>query len=695
MWLPVMIRKLSKMSVHEIHHRISERVQQGRERLAWRLSRKPAQQPCGDEKALLRQASSLVAGTRVGELDRLRRCRPEMGDAILAQAASRCCKIRSGCWTMLGHDFDLTGDIDWHGDPRTGHQFPRVFYADVSLHQNVGGPVDVKYVWELGRQQYVAELARGWLLTGDDVNAGLARGLILGWIKHNPLYEGVHWTSGLEAAMRAVSWIWALAALAEWPGWSNGDMSRLAGSLAEHAEYLSRHLSYYSSPYNHLIGEATGLYLISQVLKEHPATARWRDKARQVLLEHGPRQFYSDGFCVEQAMGYHFFTLGFVMLAVVAARGEGAPLDTLEKIVPRAFRAGAAFQQPDGRWPAIGDVDSARSLPVSADDLWDFTGLYSLAAAVFREPSLKLSRSQPGEELFWLLGAEGVQTWEALGWADADHSTLLPESGYAVHRRGDNWVLLDAGPIAHGLHADATPSTAHGHLDLLQVLCFWNGRPLLIDPGMPFYFGDKEWVHHFRSAAAHNTLEIEGLPFAKDAGGLAWSEVRTVSQLQSRETDGRWEAQCRVTLPHHAGGKRHGEHVERVVQFDGQHLHIADTVCLAGPHIIVWYWQLPSEQRPQLVLANSSSLQATMGSISICWVCNAPLRSYHLASSLTPLPHTTYSPGYGQRARRSQLTLSLQAGPGLTILRTTITAVNCSTRSEPFPATHRVATQKS
>lgn len=659
------LRKLRKMSTAEIAWRVREKWRQRRERVLWkRGGQRPDHAPISLN--LLAPARALVSGCSSEQLAQLQREFPACHRQFVEDTQQRAQQILAGRWTMLGHAFDLTGEIDWHRDPRTGYSFPRAFYADVPLLQDSGGPVDVKYVWELGRQQYLAELARAWLLSGQPEFARRARAILLDWIRQNPVYEGVHWTSSLEVAVRSISWIWTLAGLAEWSDWLPDELSLIAHSLAEHAEYLHQHFSLYSSPYNHLIGEATGLYLLTHVLKEHPAARLWRDASRRVLSEHGPRQFYADGFCVEQATGYHFYTLGFLTLAVIAARRAGEPLPDLEEVVRRGYRAGAAFQQPDGRWPAIGDVDSARALPVHPDDFWDFTGLYSLAAACFQDPSLKLPHSQPGAELFWLLGTEGLKTWHTLPYAQTDHTTLLPESGYAIHRQGGNWVLLDAGPIAHGLHADATPSTAHGHLDVLQVLCFLEGLPVLIDPGMPFYYGDPDWVRHFRSAAAHNTLEIEGLPWAQDAGGLSWSHVLLASELTASEQSGTWTAVGRV--------KWSNVFVERyVLAHPSAGIGIADYVELDQPRRVRWSWYFADLSVVEGMSLNP--LRPNDGLAWQSWATEGQLQTRtHRATSTQP--QAWLSNGYGDRkagcriveditARRSLLKLTWLGRQGL------------------------------
>jgi len=623
------IRKLRKMSAGEIGCRLRELWRLRVERRWYRLAcRRGVEDRAANGQLrlasgrLLEAARMLVPGTQRKDLAKIGAERPELHERLASSAHGRADAVLSGNWPLLGHSVDLRGQIDWHRDPRSEHRWSRAFYADVLLHIAEGGAeggsprptfgrcpaarksgqsparksgqppsasrgVDVKYVWELGRQQYLAELARGWLLAREERFAEQARTLMLDWIQCNPLYEGVHWTSALEVAMRAISWIWTVAALAEWDGWQPGDLEHVAASLADHATYLEHHFSFYSSPYNHLIGEATGLYLAALALREFGESERWRRRAREVLAEHGPRQFYADGFTVEQATGYHFYTLGFLSLAIAAARRAGEPLGDLEEVAHRAFRAGAAFQQPDGRWPAIGDVDSARSIPVLHDDFWDFRSLMSLGAVLFDDPTLKAGCDSPGEELYWLLGCEGVEHWHSLPQKAAPSHVVLKDSGYAVARAGGDWLLFDAGPIAAGVHADATPSTAHGHADALQVLVCLAGKPLLLDAGMPFYVGPADWVRHFRGPAAHNTLEIEGVEIAHYAGSLDWSHVAGRPQLNANLSEEVWLARGRAEWGP-------GVVVERnLLMLPSRGLWIADYIQTDRPRRVRWYWQLP------------------------------------------------------------------------------------------------------
>lgn len=581
--------KLRKMPPQEIRFRIREklRVWQERRRVQSTTPAHNASTAVADVD-LAGNCLRLVPGAHSDQLSQLQSRFPHVYDSFAHASNERAQEVAAGDAKLLGHAVSLNQPLNWHADPRTDYVFERQFYADLPLY-NLGGEVDVKYVWELGRHQFLVDLARGWRFSGNDQSAVLARDLMLSWITDNPQYQGVHWTSALELSMRAISWIWTIATLADSACWQPDDHAAISRSLREQAEYLEHHFSYYSSPYNHLVGEAAGLYLIGCALDGTDDASRWRRIGHSVLTEHGPRQFYSDGFCVEQATGYHFYTLGFMALAVAAARTWSEPLTQLEPHVHRAFSAGMAFRQPCGRWPAIGDVDSARAIPVHHSDFWNFDSICQLGGLLFDDPSLVPPGDSISEEAYWLLGCDALTSSDAVESVSVASAHVLPDSGYAIARSEKDWICFDAGPLGDGLHPDATPSTAHGHADALQILYSHQGRDVLIDAGMPYYFGDDNWVGHFRSAAAHNTIEIEGVEMARRAGTLAWSHVAPRPQMNVKLAESAWLMK---------GTARWSESttVERYLfALPGRGLWVADRILSDQPRTTRWYWQLPEE----------------------------------------------------------------------------------------------------
>jgi hypothetical protein len=666
------------MSADEIRVRALGLWRQRRERGVYgrtrrrRDARRPARLDERFDVQNLREATkSLVPGSASAQLDALSRRYPDTCRVLAASSASRAKTVLSGEWSLLGQPVDLRQDVDWHRDPVSGACWPRTFYADLSLHDG-RAKGDVKYVWELGRHQFLVELARGWLFTRNERFAQRARVLIADWIRQNPLYEGVHWASGLEVAMRAISWLWTAATLGAWDAWRDEDLREVAESLADHAVYLENHFSFYSSPYNHLIGEATALYLLGTVLQRLDAADRWRRLGRQVLAEHAPRQFYRDGFSVEQATGYHFYTLGFLSMAIAASRAEGDRLEGIEPAVHQAYRAGACLRRPDGRWPAVGDVDSARSIPVHHDDFWDFNSLSSLGAVLFDDRELAVSGSSPGEEVYWLLGCDGLDAWKRLagarpgtsagrmGIGNPSYGCVLEESGYCVARREDDWLLFDAGPLGDGLHADATPSTAHGHADTFQVLFHLGGKEALVDPGMPFYFGALDWVRHFRSAAAHNTLEIDGIAVAQPAGRMEWSHVAPTPRLDANLSEQAWLARGRAVWGQGVLAERN------ILALPGRGLWIADWIETDRPRRVTWNWQLPAGAVERLVRRGPTAYVVRGKDLVLAgWSDSAPVQ-IQMSSPNEQSPAGWIAPGYG--LLRAGQRLSAQSEPADRVL---------------------------
>lgn len=594
-WLQSWRRRMAKvkaMPPDEWRGRLASMLQRQRERLAWWAGPAMAADSALHTASadLLPRALDLLPGCRWQEVRRLQLSHPGTYARLSHVAMDRSARLLDGKVRLFEVDAPLELPNQWHRDPRTGYEWARRFYADLRLYELPPG-VDVKYVWELNRHQFLVELSRDWLLSSHASAAELARDLILDWIEENPLYEGVNWTSGLEVAVRAISWLWTLAGLAGWPGWRRSDLLLITRSLAEHAFYLERHFSHYSSPYNHLVGEATGLYLLGLWLRTMPEATRWIRLGREVLESAGPRQFHDDGFCVEQATGYHFFTLGFLMFAWHAARSSGDPLTALDAPLRRGLRAAAVLRQPDGRWPAIGDIDSARALPIYPDDPWDYRSLTSLGVVLFGAAELKDEVEGPGGEVFWLQGGEGLDVWRHTPARSLPRRAVWRSAGYVVARGGraeGDWMLFDAGPIAAGLHTNHMPSVAHGHADTLQVLLIRDVRPVLVDSGMWSYAGDRRWVDAFRQPSAHSTIAVEGAPPAVVAGRLAWSHVHGPVDLDVRLSDDAWVVRGRLRLPDEVVVERY------LLGQPGRGYWFADRVASPARRQVQWFWQLPT-----------------------------------------------------------------------------------------------------
>lgn len=165
---------------------------------------------------------------------------------------------------------------------------------------------------------------------------------------------------------------------------------------------------------------------------------------------------------VENSIGYHH---GVQKLAeVVGALVQLSGRDTEIPQVAQELTAWSDFlRYPDGRVPAQGDT--FRLPPRTGNDI---------------------RRGKP---------------WEKPG------CTVLPKAGYAVVKGNhDNkpWMLC---------LFNTSLSETHKHEDNLSITFWFDGIEWLIDPSFYSHEYDQKIPQYLRSAAAHNTISIEGAEF--------------------------------------------------------------------------------------------------------------------------------------------------------------------------------------
>lgn len=453
--------------------------------------------------------------------------------------------ICKGRLHFLGKELELAYPGKWNRDPVTGIAWPKVFYSKIN-RTGVREKCDIKHVWEMNRHQFLIILGTAYWLTGNEKYAEKASQIISDWIDDNRYNCGVNWTSSLELAVRAISWIWTIHLCRESNIFKDDLIKKIIRSLYQHGKYIEKHLSVFSSPYNHLIGEIAALHLIGSLFPQIRNAEKWETFGWSALEDQIEKQFYPDGMSVEQASFYHHFTLGFYLQAVLLRRLNNKPiskkvLNRLEKALEFSFY----LVMPDGTLPMIGDVDNARSLYFSSDHSWDFRGFLSLGAVLFNRADFKSVCKGMPEEALWLLKDDDLDYYVNMDGNEPEKkSASFPRSGYFIMRNAwktdSSYLCFDCGEIADGLSSAEIPSAAHGHADALSFNLSVFGKPFLIDGGFCTYFGDYEWHRYFRHEEAHNTLKIGNNRQADFCGRLKWQKVispELITWQTSKEMD--------------------------------------------------------------------------------------------------------------------------------------------------------------
>src|SRR4029079_14503252 len=130
----------------------------------------------------------------------------------------------------------------------------------------------------------------------------------------------------LELGIRLINWsiTWQLLGGVTAPLFDDPRGLRLRqrglDSVYQHAEFIRGHFSLYSSANNHLIGEASGLFVAAQTWPYWERIGTWKAEAREILEGEAQQQNASDGVNLEQAISYQQFVLDLMLFPLLAAR---------------------------------------------------------------------------------------------------------------------------------------------------------------------------------------------------------------------------------------------------------------------------------------------------------------------------------------------------------------------------------------
>ena len=433
-------------------------------------------------------------------------------------------RLSEGTFNLLGlRDLKLGKDIDWHLEPMSGKRTPLRHWSQLNyLDAQLAG--DKKITWELNRHQYFTTLGRAYWLTGDERYAEVFVSHLSSWMDHNPPKLGINWASSLEVAFRSISWLWTLQFFKESPLLTDAIVARMLKFLYLNALHLETFLSTYFSPNTHLTGEALGLFYIGLLLPEFRDAERWRTLGFEILLAQLPRHVQADGVYFEQSSYYHRYTTDFYIHLAVLLQANGAtPPRELKPKLELLLDHLMYITRPDGTTPLFGDDDGGRLVMLDSRPANDFRSLLSTGAALFNRGDYKFVSGGAAEETLWLLGVEGLRTFDQIeAQQPQQESVEFPAGGYYVMRDGwsrtSNYLLFDCGP--HGM-----ANCGHAHADALAIDLAAHGRTLLVDPGTFTYTGAKEARDWFRSSAAHNTLTVDRQSSSIPADTFSWKTI--------------------------------------------------------------------------------------------------------------------------------------------------------------------------
>jgi hypothetical protein len=560
------------------------------------------------------------------------------------RAADRVLEGRFDVFSL--RDLPLGFPPRWNVDPRTGIEAPLVFGKELN-YRDPGVVGDVKYLWEVNRHLELVTLAQAWHLTREERYALGCRTLLDSWFEQCPYPRGVNWCVSLEHAVRLANWSFAWFLLGGeraiiFGGHEGGAFrARWLEAVYQHCHFIPRHWSRHSSANNHLLGEATGLFVGASTWPLWRESAQWERQARAELTREALAQTYADGVNKEQALWYHHAVADMMLVAGLVARANGRDFgegywDRLEKMLELV----ASVMDVGGNVPMVGDADEGvllRLVPEPEVDV--FHSLLATGAVLFRRPAMRAKSGVFDDKTRWLLG-DAAET--AFSRVDASKAfpvrRAFPEGGYFI--LGEDFetsrevrLVADAGPLGYLAIA------AHGHADALAFTLSVGGQPILVDPGT-FSYSAMPWRRYFRGTAGHNTVMVDDKDQSEFGGSFLWLEHAnaTVESFYASGED-------QTLIAHHDGYRRLGDPVRhrRTWRYisGAAHLSITDELICAGAHSVAIHWHFAPECD---VVLEGRAVVARRGAMQVRLTCREGLEPTLVAGREQP-PLGWYSSG--------------------------------------------------
>ena len=432
---------------------------------------------------------------------------------------------------VCAHKFNLLGsgektlgpEIDWQRDFKSGYRWSRDTPSGQIRFGHKRG-VDIKVPWELSRFQHLVILGKAYWYAKTGIAQSAERralpsmdprkylrefvGEIEDWLKNNPVGYGVNWVCPMEAAIRAVNWIWAYYFFRTDKGISKRFWEKFIQSLKEHGEYIYENLESEFPRTNHYLADLLGLFFIALVLPEFKRSKEWLAFSYYELIGEMKSQVSPEGVDYEGSTHYHCLVTEFFLAAYLLGKKNEVefPLDFKQKL-ERMLEFLMAITKENGLIPQIGDNDSGRLWLLGEDSFFrklDWRYLLNQGAVLFRRPDFKAGAGRFREENLWLLGEKGMADFERLPvMALPQESRVFPASGYCLLRSTAARLLVDCLP------ENRSAPWGHRHNSRLSFELSLGDEDLVVDPGSYIYTADPAQRNLFRSTAYHNTVLLD------------------------------------------------------------------------------------------------------------------------------------------------------------------------------------------
>jgi len=406
---------------------------------------------------------------------------------------------------------------------------PLLHWTYYDIKQKSQESTDPKHIWEPGRFGWAITLARGYYLNQDERYAEAFWNYTERFIYANPPYQGQHWISAQEVALRLVVLVFTHPILAQSPSSTPERLALLHRAIAAHAERIPPSLSYARAQNNnHLLSEAVGLYTAGLALPDHPQATRWRRLGWR-WFNHGIQtQIAEDGTYVQHSTNYQRLMLQLALIARTVTRSgdQNLPQETIKRLAAATLWLHRLVDPVTGHVPNLGANDGAYILPLAACEFEDYRPVLQAAGNAFLDQ--KLFTAGPWDEMSLWLNSQVSGKQQTRNVLAVPISQEIQRPFRLDNPSHGSWAYFRATSF----------SSRPSHADQLHVDLWWRGLNLAQDAGTYRYNDPPPWDNSLARTSVHNTLTINDTDQMTHAGRflwLDWAQGRLLEYTQAED----------------------------------------------------------------------------------------------------------------------------------------------------------------
>jgi len=501
-------------------------------------------------------------------------------------------------YAIFGWPLNIGQPIDWHRDIISGSNFPLDY--SYSIDTRTGQHGIVKVVWEANRLQFLTQICLQYRYSREEKYLQRFVDIVTSWNEANPYLKGVNWYSNIEINLRIITWFlcWEILEVPQLcqkdPAFKKFVDEIWVPLIYLHGLHADNHPSKFSSSNNHLIAEASGLF-IAGAYWDFPKSKKWVRKAQRILEREMQLQHSPNGINREEASEYIQFITDFFLIACIVGERTGNPFsEAYRQMLNKIFHYIYHLMDQSGNVPYYGDDDDGHTFILDHGDGGNnFRALLASGAVLFKDPLLKAKAGPYCLKNRILFGAEGEKAFNGLPQQEArPESRLYTEEGHLLLKRGGQgrefYLHIDTAPLGY------LSIAAHGHADALSFFLHVDGQPYISDMGTYTYHSEPEWRAYFKGTLAHNTIRVDERDQAVNAGPCLWVDHYR-AELASCADDG----EKMIIRGSHDAYTPIGVTHTRTYHFykDKDKVVIMDHIEADGPHV----YEIPFHLHPEIL----------------------------------------------------------------------------------------------